>query len=567
MSKRIKFSSSMEPVKVSKRGYDIVRDPLLNKGTAFTAKERRALGLDGLLPYEIHDQDTQCRRIHKRLLKLPNDLARYVSINALQDRNEHLFYTVLCKHLEELLPVIYTPTVGQATKQYSHVFRRARGLWITPNHRGRIKEVLRGAANGRDVKLMVVTDNESILGIGDQGAGGMAISVGKLALYCAGAGIHPSNTLPVSLDVGTENAYLLDDPLYLGWRQRRLRGEAYDSLVEEFVEAVCEIFPDVMLQWEDFRKDNALAILDRFRGRLASFNDDIQGTGAVALAGIVSALRVSGQSLAEQRIVILGAGAAGLGIARQIKNGLAQAGLDEAQQTAAVAVLDSRGLLVNDTPLRDAYKQEMAWSKDIAAHYGLSDPGERDLLSVVEQYKPTVLIGSSGQSGVFTREVIETMAAHTKRPVILPFSNPNDLAEARPRDLYDWTHGKVLVATGSPFPDVTFNGKTYRVGQGNNAFIFPGVGLGALLSRATSITDEMISAAADALAKSLTAEELDQGLLFPRVERLREVSHAVACSVMRQAQQQGVGVLPEGDLEAFVEKAMWLPLYREYVAV
>ncbi len=567
MSHSVRFSSGMEPIEVSRRGYDIIRDPLLNKGTAFTAKERRALGLDGLLPYEIHDQDTQSRRIYRRLTKLPDDFARYESINALQDRNEHLFYHLLCQHLEEFLPVIYTPTVGQATKKYSHVFRRARGLWITPNHRGRIKDVLRDAAHGRDIKLMVVTDNESILGIGDQGAGGMAISVGKLTLYCAAAGIHPSNTLPVSLDVGTENAYLLDDPLYLGWRQRRLRGEAYDSLVEEFVEAVRETFPNVMLQWEDFRKDNALAILDRFRDRVASFNDDIQGTGAVALAGIVSALRVSGGALADQRIVILGAGAAGLGIARQIKNGLAQTGLDEAGQNAAIAVLDSRGLLVNDTPLRDAYKQEMAWTKETAQRYALDNPAERDLLSVVERYKPTVLIGSSGQSGAFTQQVIETMAANTERPIVLPFSNPNDLSEARPRDLYDWTHGKVLVATGSPFPDVLFDDRTFKVGQGNNAFIFPGVGLGALLGKATSITNEMISAAADALAASLNQDELDQGLLFPRVERLRAVSHAVACAVMRRAAEQGVGVLPEGDLETQVERAMWHPLYRDYVAV
>ncbi len=265
MSKTVKFSSNWEPIEVAKRGYEVIRDPLLNKGTAFSAEERRSLGLEGLLPHEIHVQDTQRERIYRRLSKLPSDLAKYEAVNALQDRNEHLFYTVLCEHLEELLPIIYTPTVGQATKQYSHVFRRARGLWVTPEHRGRVKEVLCNAARGRDVKLMVVTDNESILGIGDKGAGGMAISVGKLSLYCAAAGIHPSNTLPVSLDVGTENSLLLDDPLYLGWRQRRLRGEAYDELVEEFVEAVCETFPYVMLQWEDFRKDNALAILTTFK--------------------------------------------------------------------------------------------------------------------------------------------------------------------------------------------------------------------------------------------------------------------------------------------------------------
>ncbi|MEM7083816.1 MAG: NAD-dependent malic enzyme [Pseudomonadota bacterium] len=566
MSEPVKFSSDMTPIRVTKRGYEVIRDPLLNKGTGFSGKERKALGLEGLLPFEIHDQDTQRERIYRRLSQLPNDLAKYESITALQDRNEHLFYTVLCAYLEELLPIIYTPTVGQATKRYSHVFRRARGVWITPKHRGRIREVLKNATHGRQVKLMVVTDNESILGIGDQGAGGMAISVGKLALYCAAAGIHPSTTLPVSLDVGTENASLLDDPLYLGWRHRRLRGEEYESLVEEFVDAVNEVFPNVMLQWEDFRKDNALAILDRYTHRIASFNDDIQGTGAVALAGIQSALRVSGQSLAAQRIVILGAGAAGLGIARQIKNGLAKAGLDADAQSAAVAVLDSRGLIVSDAPLRDEYKKEMAWSEEIAARYGLSDPSNRDLLSVVQNFRPTVLIGSSGQSGAFTQDVITTMASHTERPVILPFSNPNDLSEARPRDVYDWTDGRALVATGSPFADVTFNDRTYKVGQGNNAFIFPGVGLGALLCGATSITDEMISAAADALAQALTDDELDQGLLFPRVERLRAVSHQVACAVIREAVEQNVGAQPGDNIEAFVEAAMWKPLYREYVA-
>ncbi|MFK8031585.1 MAG: NAD-dependent malic enzyme, partial [Gammaproteobacteria bacterium] len=529
MSKVVRFSSNMEPIEVTKRGYAVIRDPLLNKGTAFSADERRALGIEGLLPHQIHEQSVQCDRIHLRLSKQPNDLAKYEAINGLQDRNEHLFYYVLCEHLEELLPIIYTPTVGLATKKYSHVFRRARGIWITPEHRGRIKEVLSNAAFSRDVKLMVVTDNESILGIGDQGAGGMAISVGKLSLYCAAAGIHPSTTLPVSLDVGTENANLLDDPLYLGWRQRRLRGDDYDSLVEEFVEAVNDTFPNVMLQWEDFRKDNALAILDRYKCRIASFNDDIQGTGAVALAGIQSSLRVTGQKLADQRVVILGAGAAGLGIARQIKNGIAKAGCDEAAQMAAVAVLDSRGLLVSDGPMRDAYKTELAWSKELAKEYNLTDSSERDLLNVVERYRPTVLIGSSGQAGAFSQEVIEAMSANVERPVIMPFSNPNELSEARPRDVYDWTHGKALVATGSPFADVTFNNKTYKVGQGNNAFIFPGVGLGALISKATSITDEMISASAEALALSLTAAELQQGLLFPRISRLREVSLAVAC--------------------------------------
>lgn len=552
-------------LKIPVRGYNIIRHPMLNKSTGFSVEERRALGLEGLLPSQCNSMAVQAERTYQSLQRKSDPLERYIGLASLQDRNEHLFYRVLRDHLEEFMPVVYTPTVGLATQTYSHHFRRARGLWITPEHKGRVAEVLQRAARGIDVRLLVVTDNESILGIGDQGAGGMAIAVGKLALYCASAGIHPLATLPVSLDVGTDNQKLLDDPLYLGWRHARLRGEEYDALVEEFVDAVAQVFPRALVQWEDFRKDNALKILDTYRGRLLSFNDDIQGTGGVAAAGVVTAARVSGVPLAEQRIVIHGAGAAGLGIARQLKATLVASGCAPDRAATAVAVLDSRGLLVANEGIREAYKRELAWPESQANELGLS-AGQRHLEAVVERFKPHVLIGTSGQPGAFSQHIVKTMASACERPVILPFSNPTDYSEARPADLYAWTDGRVLVATGSPFDPVTHNGKEYAIGQGNNVFIFPGLGLGALASGAREVTDGMITAAIKGLAESVTDEELSAGLLFPRVARLHEVSYVVAQRVMQGAFEDGVAAALN-DPESALKDLIWEPTYRDYEPV
>jgi malic enzyme len=573
MALKLKFPWNYQDVlPVKLRGNALVQNPMLNKSSAFTVRERSALGLEGLLPTQVNSIEEQARRVYPRIHRIRHSLDKYVALAALQDRNEHLFHRVLWEHLEEFMPIVYTPTVGLATANFSQVFERGRGLWITPDMKGRIRDVLQKAVSQRYVALMVVTDNEAILGIGDQGAGGMAISVGKLALYTACAGIHPASVLPVSLDVGTDNQELLNDQLYLGWRHPRLRGRDYEALLEEFVMTIAECYPGAVVQWEDFSKDNALRILDRFRDRVPSFNDDIQGTGAVALAGIYSACRVRGDSLTDQRIVIYGAGAAGLGICRQIRAGLKLEGADDQRVATQVVVLDSRGMLVDDRNIRDEYKRDMAWSADAAAAIGLGDPAQRDLAAVVAAFKPTVLIGASGQAGAFSEAILREMARHTERPVVLPFSNPTTISEATPGDILRWTDGKALVATGSPFDAVAHDGKVFEIGQGNNVFIFPGIGLGVLLSKAMRVSDAMISVSAYALANSVTDAELKRGLLFPAVSRLRDVAANVAVAVMQQAVIEGYGGdslanASADELSARVRAAMWVPAYTDYVAV
>lgn len=558
-------ANSSELIRV--RGYDLIRDPMLNKGTAFSPRERSELGLHGLVPSAHSTIEEQAQRIYASLKEKSTALEKYVGLMSLQDRNEHLYYRVLCDHLEEFMPIIYTPTVGLAAQNFGRVFRRGRGVWLTPDLRGQAEEVLRGAVGDRRVRLLVVTDGESILGIGDHGAGGMAISVGKLALYTAGAGIHPTQTLPIMLDVGTDNQALLYDELYLGWRHRRLRGAEYDEFVEEFVTAVQALFPGALIQWEDFRKDNALNIMERYRARVPSFNDDIQGTGAVALASLLGAMRVTGSKLAEQRIVIFGAGAAGLGITRQLKVALAQEGVGPDQLVTSVAVLDSGGLLVDDRQLDDAYKQELAWPSGLAAEAGLGSSSARDLAAVVTQLRPTVLVGASGQPGSFTEAIIRGVAKHCERPVILPFSNPTNLAEATPEDILRWTGGRALIATGSPFEPVTWGNTSVQIGQANNVLIFPGLGLGALLSGATRVTESMIGAAAYALADAVTDEELATGLLLPAMSRLRDVSVHVAKAVIDQAAHEGVSTIATSEFDyAQIKESMWEPHYRDYTA-
>ncbi len=546
-----------------KRGRAVIQDPLLNKGSGFSDAERDALGLHGLVPPGFNTLEQQAVRAHNSLRRLTEPLDKYVGFSALQDRNEHLFYRVLLDHMTEYMPIVYTPTVGLATQQYSHVFQRGRGIWLNPSMRGNLANVLRNAAGARSVRLIVATDNESILGIGDQGAGGMAISIGKLALYVAGAGIHPAETLPISLDVGTNNESLLADELYLGWPEKRLTGEAYDSFIAEFVDAVREVFPDALLQWEDFRKDNALAILERHQQDVLSFNDDIQGTGAVALAGLFSALRIADADLADQRIVIYGAGAAGLGIARQIKAALAESGLDLEHIHQHLAVLDSRGLLVDDQPPRDTYKVELAWEASLAEQYGLTDPNRRQLADVMTHYKPTVLIGTSGQPGAFTEEIVRGMLEITERPIILPFSNPTALTEATPEDVLRWTNGRALVATGSPFEPVNLNGRTHRIGQGNNVFIFPGLGLGALIAHASAVTDDMVTAASHAVAAAVTEEELADGMLYPDISRLRLVTRNVAHAVAEKAIEAGLTNTSIEDVDNHLDTDMWEPAYPD----
>jgi malate dehydrogenase (oxaloacetate-decarboxylating) len=552
-----------EPQRVRRRGYDLIRDPLLNKGSAFTTEERGYLGLEGLLPVGVNTMDQQMKRFMEALVHFKDPMDKYVELAELHDRNEQLFYRVLIDDLPALMPIVYTPTVGRATREFSHVFRRGRGVWLSPDQSGRMDEVLESATDERDVRLIVATDNQSILGIGDQGAGGMAISIGKLSLYCAAAGIPPALTLPVSLDVGTDNAALLEDPLYLGWRHRRLSGDAYYDFIEEFVEAVAKVLPHALVQWEDFRKDRAHTILDRYRRRVLSFNDDIQGTGAVTLAGIIAAVRKLGGKLSDHRFLIYGAGAAGLGIARQIRMAIEK----EGGHRHDIAALDSRGLLVDDAEFSDSYKNELAWPLELAKERGLDEAGGRDLLSVVKAFRPTVLIGTSGRPGAFNRAVIESAKEYCESPIVLPFSNPTDYAEARPGEVLRWTNGSAIVATGSPFSDVKLDGRTFRIGQGNNVFIFPGLGLGSLLSRAEYVSDGMISATAVALAEEVTQEELDKGMVYPEIGRLRDVSRVVAAAVMRAASDEGIGdSLEDSEIRSRIDAAFWDPRYRRYVA-
>ena len=552
-----------EPTGIPYGGPQILGHPLSNKGSAFSREERRALGLEGLLPSAVNTIEQQARRVYENLARKTDPLERYIGLASLEDRNEHLFHHVLGEHLEEFLPIVYTPTVGRACQEFSHIFRRARGLWITPEHRGRIDQVL-GNWPEADVRLIVVTDNERILGLGDQGAGGMGIPIGKVAVYTAAAGIHPRHTLPISLDVGTDNQALLDDDLYLGWPHRRLRGPEYDAVVDEFVTAVRRRFPRALLQWEDFKKQNAFNLLDRYRKLLPSFNDDIQGTGAVVLAGILAAARITGVPLADQRVVILGAGAAGVGIARQIRDALERAGRTGDELSRALALVDVGGVLARDGQPLDEFQLPFAWPAALARDCGLVGP--HSLEAVVRAVKPTVLIGACGEGGAFDKAVVEAMAGNVERPLILPLSNPTSQSEAMPADVIAWTRGQALVAAGSPFEPVSYGDREIRIGQCNNAFIFPGMGLGALVAEVREVTDRMFRCAADCLAGQVPEEDLAAGALYPRVRDLRRVSTRIAEAVAREARDSGVGkALPDEAISRAVREAQWKPVYQPCV--
>jgi malic enzyme len=543
------------------RGEQILRDRSQNKDAAFTHAERKKLGVEGLLPPAVLTIQQQVAMELEHIFQKRDPLEQYIGLVALLDRNEILFYRLLVENLERLTPIIYTPTVGLACQQYSHIYRRPRGLFLCPDDRGQIAERLRNFSQ-RDIRLMVVTDNERILGLGDQGAGGMAIPVGKLVLYSAGAGIHPSLTLPISLDVGTDNSALAADPFYLGYRGRRLRGPDYDSFVEEFVRAVKTVFPRALLQWEDFKKANAFRLLGRYAGRLPSFNDDIQGTSAVVLAGVLTGLRLIGKPLREQRFLLVGSGAAGVGIGRLLHTALLADGLTAAEVRQRLIFMDSTGLVWEGRADLEEHKREVALSKDELAAVGLSCPPPKALEKLISALRPTVLIGTTGQPGDFTPAAIRAMADHCERHIILPLSNPTSKAECTPSEALEHSDGRALVATGSPFDPVRYKGRKQVIGQCNNAFVFPGVGLGVLLSEASRVTDSMFLAAARALAEFTVTHAASDNCLYPSLNELRTASRLIAFKVAQTARDEGFGQsLDDQALEAAIEDFCWFPDY------
>jgi len=540
---------------LSKAQLEYLHDPSLNKGTAFTDQERSALGLHGFLPPRVATQEQQVQRILDSVRGSGTDLDRYIALTALQDRNEHLFFRTVMDHVAELMPILYTPTVGEACSRFSHIFRRPRGLYICPRDRGRIRSILRNWPATEEVAVIVVTDGERILGLGDLGANGMGIPIGKLALYTACAGVHPGRTLPVMLDVGTENAELRDDPLYVGLPQHRLRGAEYDALVEEFVTAVAEVFPAAVLQFEDFATDNAINLLARYRDRTCTFNDDIQGTAAVALAGLYAAVRITGRPLHEQRLVFLGAGSAATGIADLVARAMTEEGLDLPSARARIALVDSKGLVTRNRT-------------GLAAHkipYAIDAAPQSDLLGAVKALAPTTLVGVSAVPHTFDEPVLRAMAAANDRPIVFALSNPTSRAECTAEEAYRFTAGRAIFASGSPFAPVTIDGRTWVPRQGNNAYIFPGLGLGVTLVRARRVTESMFAAAARRLGELATDADLDAGSLYPPINRIMDVSAEIAVTVAEVAYREGLAGLPRpDDLAAFVRANRYDPTYPRY---
>jgi len=555
MTQAMQYEALRDSLDKLPRGVKLLHDPVRNKGTAFTEAERDALGLHGLLPPRVHTQVEQVMRVLENLRSKSTDLERYLDLIALQDRNETLFYRVVMDNLQEMMPLIYTPTVGLACQHFGHIFRRPRGLFIAAHDKGRIAEILHNWPHD-DVRIIVVTDGERILGLGDLGADGMGIPIGKLTLYTACAGIPPTSCLPITLDVGTENAELLNDPLYIGLQQRRLRGAAYDELIDEFIQAAQMRFPHAIIQLEDFATANAFRLLANYRECACLFDDDIQGTGSMTLAGIYSALRITGGQLTDQRFLFLGAGEAGIGIGNVLVAALMEAGLSEQEARARCWYFDTQGLVVQSRPNLAPHKQPFAHDH----------PFIDSFQQAVEMLRPTGIIGVSTAPQTFTRSVLAMMAAINERPIIFALSNPTSKSECTAEQAYTWTDGRAVFASGSPFAPVTVGGKTFVPGQGNNAYIFPGVGLGVIAAGARCVTDEMFFVAALALARQVTADDLAMGRVFPSLSRIREVSIQIAAAVAEVAYARCLTQEPKpADLVAHIRSLLYEPVYPHYI--
>ncbi|MDU7360110.1 MAG: NAD-dependent malic enzyme [Propionibacteriaceae bacterium] len=553
-----------EQIPITVRGYQLLNRPMLNRGVAFTQEEREALGLVGLLPPGHRPMEDQVRRVYRQYLRQPDNLAKSLYLTHMRDRNEVLYYRLLAEHIEEMLPIVYTPTIGDVIQEYSQWYQRPRGVYLTIDHPENIETYLKNyGLKSDEVDLVVVTDSEGILGIGDQGVGGVAITTGKLAVYTAAAGIHPRRCVPVVLDVGTDNLKLLNSDHYVGERHARVRGERYDEFIDQFVKAVQRLYPNAMLHFEDFAAGNAHRLLEKYRGEMCAFNDDIQGTASVVLAAVLSAVHRTGGRIQDQRVVVYGAGSAGIGIANAIRDTMVEEGLSREEANRRFWCLGSRGLIVEGMPVRD-FQAPYARSLDEVAGWG-DERGRIDLASTVQHAQPTILIGTSAQPGSFTRDIIEDMQQHAPEPIILALSNPTVLAEATPHDLLDWTGGMALIATGSPFEPVERGGMQFEIAQANNALVFPGLGLGVAVCKASRVSDSMIIAAARAVA-SLTFDDKRPGAsLLPSIDQLRLVSATVALAVVQCAQEEGIAQVEITDPVQAVYDSMWKPEYAKIV--
>ncbi|MDQ0495533.1 NAD-dependent malic enzyme [Paenibacillus brasilensis] len=543
-------------------GKDLLANPLLNKGVAFTLEERQQLGLDGLLPPTILTIEEQVQRVYEQFQSQPDNLRKNVALNDLFNRNTVLYYRLLSEHLSEMLPIVYTPTVGQAIQEYSHEYHKPGGMYLSIDNLAGINEAFKNLnLEPDDIDLIVATDSESILGIGDWGVGGINISIGKLAVYTAAAGIDPSRVLAVVLDAGTNNEKLLEDPLYMGNRHKRVRGEQYDQFIDTYVQTALSYFPNALLHWEDLGNVNARNIINKYGSRILTFNDDIQGTGAVTLAGVMSGVQLSGIPLSKHRVLVFGPGAAGIGNADQISAAMMLEGLSETEAKRNFWAYDYRGLLTNETEGLFPFQVPYVRDADECRDWEHAEDGKIPLLEVVRRVKPTIMIGTSGVAGAFSEKIVKEMAKHTERPIIMPMSNPTPLAEATPQDLIRWTEGKALIATGSPFEPVIYNNTKFEIGQSNNAFVFPGLGLGAIVVKSKIITDSMFAAAAHAVAQMVDLSQPGASLL-PKISELREVSEAVAVAVAKAAVQDGVARRQPDDIAQAVRDAMWNCNYK-----